>query len=55
MKNVRIRSFSGPYFEEFGLNIRTRKTSDTYTFHTVSDNKNQSMDSNSLEMGVTMA
>ena len=42
VKNVRIRSFSGPYFPAFGLNsriqsecgkIRTRKTPNTDTFY----------------------
>ena len=51
VKSVRIRSFTGPYFPAFGLNterfgvslciqsecgkIRTRKTPNTGTFHTV--------------------
>ena len=51
MKRVRVRSFSGPYFPEFGLNtekyfvflrvqpeygkIRTRKNPNTDTFHAV--------------------
>ena len=51
LKSVRIRSFSGPYFPAFGLNmeryevslgnqskcrkIRTRKTSNTNTFYAV--------------------
>ena len=51
MKSVRIRRFSGPYFLAFGLNtkkyrvslriqsecgkIRTRKTTNTDTFHAV--------------------
>ena len=54
MKSVRIRSFSGPYFPEFGLNtkryslslrihsecgkIRTRKTANMDTFHAVEGN-----------------
>ena len=52
LKNVRIRSFSGPYFPAFGLNmerfsvslriqsecwnIQARKTPNTDTFHAVS-------------------
>ena len=35
VKNVRIRSFSGPYFAAFGLNIQTRKTPNTDTFYAV--------------------
>ena len=41
MKNIRIRSFSGPYFPALGLNterygkIRTRKTTNTDIFHAV--------------------
>ena len=46
VKSVRIRSFSGPYFPAFGLHsriqsecgkIRTRKTTNTDTFHAVLD------------------
>ena len=35
VKSVRIRSNSGPYFSACGLNMRTRTTPNTGTFHAV--------------------